>query len=180
MTTIIIFDWDDTLFPTTHLNKNKFIDQKTLRTIDLAVYSLLSRALLNGKVFLITNASLEWVNDSTQKLPLIRSLLRSSVGLISARDNYSWYANDINVWKQLAFDDLIKAQWNVRKVVSIGDDKYEYLALRRLGSNSNRLTLKSVKTTFRPTIWKLIDQIRAIDARIDGICSSHKHMDLYI
>ena len=68
--TIFIFDWDDTLFFTTHLNPSKnnifFYESKTekrfMNTIEYYVVEILKKALSKGKVLIITNSGDGWVH----------------------------------------------------------------------------------------------------------------------
>lgn len=68
--TLIIFDWDDTLFPTywlisTGINMRSLDDIRKylvyFKELDTIVSKLLYEALRLGKVIIVTNASIDWI-----------------------------------------------------------------------------------------------------------------------
>jgi hypothetical protein len=73
---LIIFDWDDTLLPTTFLtqggtyNENIILtdsDQKEFEKLEKTALNLLNIAISKGDVYIITNAGLGWVEFSSKK-----------------------------------------------------------------------------------------------------------------
>ena len=70
MNTLIIYDWDDTLFPTTFvLNKNQ-LDQKELLLLEEQNIKILEKSRQLGRTIIITNASTQWIyNSSEQYMP---------------------------------------------------------------------------------------------------------------
>jgi hypothetical protein len=72
---LVVFDWDDTLFPTTHLHP---VDEsqygylmkkyaKHLSSIEERVVNLLEVCLKQSKVVIITNARKGWVEFSSKR-----------------------------------------------------------------------------------------------------------------
>lgn len=99
--TIIIFDWDDTLIPTTFLLPYQNLIYQPLSRplpqtiarrmaeIDQFASKLLEISKQNGQVLIITNAAEGWVELSAQRfMPLTAKVLRSDVEIISARTRY--------------------------------------------------------------------------------------------
>jgi len=90
--TVTIFDWDDTLLCTTHLEMMQRQQgslppqvREQLAALEAIVSQLLTAASANGKVFIITNASEGWVQHSSSMcFPNLQPLL-ASVVIISAR-----------------------------------------------------------------------------------------------
>ena len=87
--TLIILDWDDTLFPTTWVTSNDIniknvtsINSKTIidffSKIDIELEHLLKTLLNCGHVAIITNAMLNWINISSGILPRTSKLLDSN------------------------------------------------------------------------------------------------------
>eukprot|EP00747_Dinoflagellata_sp_TGD_P089888 gnl/TRDRNA2_/TRDRNA2_164488_c0_seq2.p1 gnl/TRDRNA2_/TRDRNA2_164488_c0~~gnl/TRDRNA2_/TRDRNA2_164488_c0_seq2.p1 ORF type:complete len:326 (-),score=45.75 gnl/TRDRNA2_/TRDRNA2_164488_c0_seq2:24-1001(-) len=89
--TIILFDWDDTLCPSTWIRDNRptlsFFKpapddekyQKPLRELQKQVYAVLDLALKMGKVIIVTNAMETWVETSCRHflpelLPLVNQI----------------------------------------------------------------------------------------------------------
>ena len=73
---IIIFDWDDTLLPTSFLTpggvfdeniKISSVDNEKLLKLEQAALKLLTDAIEKGKVYIITNAGKGWVEYSAKK-----------------------------------------------------------------------------------------------------------------
>ena len=99
--TILIFDWDDTLFPTSWL-KSKGIDfsnltniipediKLELKNLDDICISLLNKVFKLGQVFIVTNSKNGWVKISSQLfLPQVYQFLYK-IDIISACENYSY------------------------------------------------------------------------------------------
>lgn len=131
---VVIFDWDDTLFPTTAL-KLQQAEMTALRSVDIAkieaemallqvsLSELLQEALelAPGTTYIVTNAGEGWVSECTNRfLPDLKALLDGSVRVISARqyfcDHYSGgtqqtlpaqpTAEDCLRWKAFTFASL--------------------------------------------------------------------------
>jgi len=86
--TMFLFDWDDTLHPTTAISD---VDQSNLpellREIDVAAAHALSLALAipYSHVTLLTNAEEAWVWMTAQRMPLVQQLLLSgNIAIVSA------------------------------------------------------------------------------------------------
>ena len=86
---LTIFDWDDTLFPTSAFTPRTEEEMMRIAAnnkllfsqLDLIVSGLLKRACQNqAKVLIVTNAHKSWVDYSSQTLlPLTAELLRAQV-----------------------------------------------------------------------------------------------------
>jgi hypothetical protein len=73
---LIIFDWDDTLLPTTFLtqggayNENMILtdsEKKKIEKLEKSALNLLNISISKGDVYIITNAGLGWVEFSEKK-----------------------------------------------------------------------------------------------------------------
>jgi hypothetical protein len=95
--TIILFDWDDTLCPSTWIQKNRreftafrvgsqaAKHQRLLQDLQKQVEALLKSAMTMGKVIIVTNATEPWVSFSCKSfLPQLFNLV-SSLPVIYAR-----------------------------------------------------------------------------------------------
>jgi hypothetical protein len=92
----IIFDWDDTILPTTFLNPGGLPDavalpatvKQQLKKLESVANKILLKCMDVGKVFIITNAAEGWVEYSTKKyLPKLKNVV-SQVSVISARTKF--------------------------------------------------------------------------------------------
>jgi len=196
--TLIILDWDDTLFPTTWITTNS-IDIKEIREnnklmdyfkqVDNELSSLLKILINLGNVIIVTNAMLNWINLSLTILPLTSKLIRKSnkqtklIEVISARAKCQEQTSNPMEWKKITFNELIYNAYSDKKinnVISIGDAEYEYTALVELyeHDNKNYKLLKSVKFIKYPTRDVLLDQLKVLQRVVRRICVIKKHLDL--
>lgn len=191
--TLIILDWDDTLFPTSWIIKNNLdINDKSMheenlkifKKLDKYLYEFLSNLLKCGIVIIVTNAMMKWIYISINVLPLTKTIIKN-IKLISARDWYQKrYPNKMEVWKKLVFkyivDNLFKKK-ELQNIISIGDAEYEFNALidlYNIDSFKNKRILKTVKLLTEPSYELLLNQLHILGKSIQNICLDNKHLDL--
>lgn len=192
--TLIIFDWDDTLFPTTWLvQKNIDLVDKDMQNKYIVMFSrldnLLHRILISfsnrGQIVIVTNASIKWIDVALDMLPNTKQIIKNKIPVISARDHYqNKYPNKMDIWKQLMFQNITVNYFKSHKlqnIISIGDAEYEFNALINLYNEhavvKNKL-LKTVKFIKEPTFELLIDQLEVLSKCHPKLVNSKKHMDL--
>ena len=190
--TLIILDWDDTLFPThwvisnnmnvgNKLLRHKYIDY--FKNLDGVLSKFLQKIIKIGKVIIITNALLEWIGLSSDILPKTTQVLKH-IKVISARAKYQPVSENIMDWKELAFKNEIASEFKTTQplnVISIGDANYEYKALISLfnwNQHKSEKILKSVKFIKDPHHHTLIEQLKILDSAIIDIVKLNKHLDL--
>ena len=112
---LIIIDWDDTIFPTSWILKNKiniitknYLNDnnimKILCKIDLVLCKLLELMITLGKVIIITNATTSWIKQSCSILVKSNEIIKKNIEIVSANDNYSKkYPSKISLWKKKEF-----------------------------------------------------------------------------
>ena len=187
--TLIILDWDDTLFPTNWASKYRIeLSTKTgkhaehLNNLDIVLQNLLRILLQYGKVVIITNAMPEWIKHSSNKLPQTYSIV-SQLKIISARKQYQAYSNDMMDWKEMAFKrevSIHSENKNFINIISIGDAEYEYNALVSLNTwNTNKKKLlKSIKFIKNPHNITIVDQLEVLSKAVPDIVNRQSHLDL--
>src|SRR5688572_8399765 len=123
---VFIFDWDDTLYPTSwelaEFKKN-IKNPEFYLSLDLLLSEFLTRMLEYGKIYIVSGAKYEWLIESMTKLPRTKFVLRGS-NIISS-------ASAISSNKKSSFDkiyELIKLD-GIKNIVSIGDSDNEKMAL---------------------------------------------------
>lgn len=188
--TLIILDWDDTLFPTTW-HKTKEIDltcpnsrYKNLdhfKNLDNHLSKLVGKIKNYGHMVIITNASPEWIKLSLSILPKTKHNLKN-VQIISARKRYQNKLHE-SEWKMKTFDDLIEEKirkFKYTNILSLGDSDYEHYALLNLFDHDKlqHKYLKSIKFIKSADYDIIIDQINIINNNIKKICQSKRHLDL--
>lgn len=181
--TLIILDWDDTLFPTTHLftkYKNFDVDDcdpYELSELDTLVGQLLVKLARCGQVIIVTNAQLSWIRTSGKLMPTTSRIIDiMNISLISARDKYERIA-PIDNWKKRIFATIVNGA-SPLNILSIGDSTYEYEALVNLHTLNQNHYLKNIKMISKPNLSKLIEQLKIILVNVVSVCNQNKHDDL--
>ncbi len=187
---LVILDWDNTLFPstwtTTNLinltnvnNVSKY--NKIYAELDDLLYILLSVIMEHSKVIIITNALPTWVSISSKVLPKTQKLLKS-IRVVSARKEYQNITSDNTEWKIHAFNNEVKKELQLSKIqniISVGDASYEYNALINLYTDKRKKRiLKSMKFMENPSFSKLKEQLAVLIHNIKNIIKHNKHLDL--
>lgn len=191
--TIFIFDWDDTLFFTTHLDptRNSLLinetpkEKKMVESIEYYVQEILNKALSKGTVLIITNSSEGWVETCTYSYyPNLVPLL-DKINIISARSLYEkkFPLNPL-IWKIKAFDDL-KEKFNfenclLTNIICIGDDNSEIIAAKKLSANFDKCIIKTIKLRESPKLKELIKQLILVDEQILRIYSYPKSLTIQV
>jgi hypothetical protein len=177
---LVIFDWDNTLFPSSwtiqnliNLSENNATEKYSHYFVELdnLIYKLFVKIQKYSKIVIITNALPIWIKISSSVLPKTQALLKN-IQIISARKDYQSTTNNVHDWKKLAFKKLIIEQINI---ISVGDAIYEYNALVNL--YDKKKILKTIKFIDNPSYDSLIDQLNLLNNNIISIIKSHKHID---
>lgn len=191
---LILLDWDDTLFPTSWIIKNNvnLNDTQTrneyvkkFHKLDSIASRLLTNLSTMGQVVLITNASAKWILTSSSVLFLTQQVLRKSVYIVSARDAYQpMYPDDIDMWKRKSFNVVINdyfKQHKFQNIISAGDAEYEFYALTDLYDTSavarNKL-FKTIKFMKEPGYYDIVDQLEVFNKCHKKIILNNNHLDL--
>ena len=188
---LIIFDWDDTLLPTSFLTKNGIYnenlilsnsDQEKIKKLENNVFGILTKALDRGDVFIITNAGPGWVEYSAEKYyPKIMSLLKK-IYIISARGEYeSKFPNDAKMWKvqaflkvQKKFDDI------VTNIICLGDSVIEIEAGKILADKFSEAFIKTIKFRESPKPEELNKQLTLVLEQFPIIYSTIKNLTIRV
>jgi len=197
-TTTIIFDWDDTLLPSSWLSvKGLRLDTPAvlpqdvideLETHQASVCAVLSKAAQCGTVIIITNAETGWVELSAQRfMPMVVPLLEN-IRVFSARSTYEpMYPDSPLDWKIAAFKTMVGQHRPISvdpdvlcSVISFGDSVHERDAVRKVTSDMTDTYTKSVKFVERPNIEQLRREVDLVRNCLDYICSCNSDLDLML
>lgn len=202
--TIMLWDWDDSFFPTSWLNENMIslnseesINEYKLYFLELdkTITDFLTSTLSQAEIYIVTNASLKWIKSCLNVLTKTRKVIMdNNIRIVSARDNYSQTLSSPTEWKINTFRDIISKVINnlpndsgcntILNIISIGDANYEYVALLNLDNylknknSSINYLLKSIKFIERPHFDLVIDQIQVIKRNINSIINKIGYVDL--
>lgn len=177
--TLIIFDWDDTLLPSSWLLKQDLkiagnsrlpndAEKLELRRVAESVVKTLRRAKRIGTVIIITNAEKGWVELTCRHfLPQVAPQLEG-IKVLSARSKFEPACPSAPIqWKRLAFESEISAFFDVlsghsvsdvrENLISIGDSLHEREALIR-ATELRHCWKKSIKFLVQPTPEQLVKQ----------------------
>ena len=191
--TLFIFDWDDTLFFTTHLNPSKnnvFFyesenEKRMMKVIESYIEEILNKALSKGTVLIITNSSEGWVEACAKfYYPNLISILKD-IYIISSRELYQEkYPTEPSTWKLRTFNDL-KDKFNfeeclVTNIICFGDDNNEINAAKKLGESINNCLIKTVKFRDNPNLKEMLKQLMVINEEILRIYQYHKSLTIQI
>lgn len=189
MKRIIIFDWDDTLFPSTYLSINNIVSKECINNFERDyieilskdVVSLLEKLLEKYPVYILTNAEYSWIRHCIDRWYNPLSTIIDKISVVSARDNYKNKHESSSHWKYLSMNDIFtfEGEYDSLEVISIGDSEDERSAIRK-HYDENKIKYKSIKLTYRPDLEILHTQIISLKEMIDSILNIDKDLDLHI
>ena len=179
---LFIFDWDDTLMPTTFLSSLSgglppHISH-ALDSLGLLVAENLMEASTYGKVVIVTNAENGWIEMTAKRFfpQVAESLL--SYRRVSARTQYESHTKSATEWKVLAFRELIEGSC-IEQVISFGDSAHERDAAMRVASEEG-VTCKSLKMMEKPDIDQLMRQHKLLRKCFEQMVDYAENLDLCI
>eukprot|EP00440_Ansanella_granifera_P025470 gb/GFBE01027661.1/.p1 GENE.gb/GFBE01027661.1/~~gb/GFBE01027661.1/.p1 ORF type:complete len:332 (+),score=88.21 gb/GFBE01027661.1/:1-996(+) len=200
--TVIIFDWDDTLCPSTTCMRHHGLSvlgappegalMDSLEVLAGEVKLLIETAAeLAEKVVVVTNAEEGWVDLSCRAwLPSLQATIEKCE-VSSARS--TWEPQGVTSpagWKAKTFEQVVEnfyarypnQSW--KNIISIGDAPHEREALKRVvrwapTSHGKRCRSKSVKFVLRPSIDQLTRELRMLRDSIKDIVWHDDDLDLH-
>ena len=194
--TLLIFDYDDTLLPTTFLAQHGYrLDgpdaSKEIQAILDAYSGVVERTLIeaerHGQVVILTNAESGWITLTAQKfMPRLGDLLER-YPMVSARSTYEPLGiTSPFQWKVRAFESVIQEHYEAlpgfktRNVLSFGDSTHERDAAHQVCARLSDTVCKSVKFMERPDISQLTRQHNLIKDCFEQVVYHDGTLDLCI
>lgn len=188
---MIVFDYDDTLFPTTFLaNRGYRLEgpmasaelQEMLDDYSCVVEATLREAEKHGQVVILTNAETGWIPMTAQKfMPQLADVLERYAS-ISARSTYEplGIIGPFN-WKLRAFQELLaRESVSVKSLLSIGDSTHERDASHLACADTSYIKCKSIKFIERPDLQELTRQHKLIQECLNRVVYHDDTLDLCI
>jgi len=207
--TILIFDWDDTLFPSTWVHDEGWLMMRCGATgaVPAAAQAQLARVAEKGieslrvakelgTVLVVTNAEKGWIELSCQKLmPELSASLRD-VKCLSARSSFtpSQKGGDSSplLWKVTAFERELRRLYNLdddvsdagdsrrKNVISIGDSMVEREAVMHVASSLQNCRWKSLKFVERPSIDQMCTEHAVLVSCMARVARHNGDLDLCV
>jgi len=198
--TFFIFDWDDTVLPSTWVQRQGLrLDaastvnaqqREVLAEVAAAAGKTLRAARQHGTVILVTNAERGWIELSCQKfLPTLAPMLEN-VKLVSARTAYEGpQCRSPLEWKLQAFEreiaqhfgsEVVNDQSKRKNVFSLGDSVHEREALLRATSSAPNCYSKSLKFVERPDVSQICKQHELITNSFEQMVHHAANLDFCI
>lgn len=185
---VVIYDWDDTLYPTTAFIRNSLsgnFEIQQFKKLSENVLTLIKKSCaLYGpqNVFIVTNGDQGWVEKSLLKIckycskhgiencfdQILGLITRNCITTISAKHLYSKQCpKQTMVWKYCAFNEIAKCR-SADTMISFGDSTDEFLASQNVATaNPNIKLLHRLKLISKPSIYRLNQQFNLIKGLLD-------------
>ncbi|KAF0749722.1 hypothetical protein AaE_006938 [Aphanomyces astaci] len=205
--TVAVFDWDDTLCPSTWLHSQGLLPayrghnvalsalvRQVLAALEVRICALLTKALTYGPVFVVTAAETGWVEIACSLyLPAVNNLLKMSdeIHIVSAR---SWFertfgsGGDALRWKLETLGMIAskcfgnRPGWGNHSLISVGDSLAErdacHAAVHVIPETA--LLAKTLKFIEHPDIGDILKQVDLAFMSFDNMCAYDNHLDLRI
>lgn len=180
---LIIFDWDDTLCPTSWMHDNNMVmhhhcltrkQYESLHQCSTHVRGLLTTANLFGNVIIVTNSSPGWIEYCLDRFMVAcRDIVRA------CEIHYAWQATLPNpyTWKPYFLNQYRRGKI-FYQVFGVGDTFNDILSVRHIFRTST-LT-KTLKFLQDPSPEDLIQEIIMLGDCIHIIMTSTETVDLCI
>jgi hypothetical protein len=176
--THIIFDWDDTLYPTTwmksgffHLIDNPLTANETIKKnfsqLSERIMYVINNAKKYGNVSIITNSREGWIEKSCILMPDLIPYIKT-INIIYARDKHEHSSCHPEDWKKFEFEDIalkfIYSRKKIMKLICIGDSPHEHDAAKNVASVVNKHAylnayIKNIEFKYMPTFEELLIQV---------------------
>ena len=199
--TVVILDWDDTLFPTSafhnKLFKNDF-DGNSLQMLSQRVLAIIKRCcLLYGSLntFIVTNGSKGWVQESLKTImkycrdnniqnsfgEISKLITRNFICILSANHLYSkQFPKQTILWKYYTFYTIANFK-NADIMISIGDSYDEYVASQHVKKTNDSIkSLHRLRLTEQPKISEMNEQFKLILKLLDILPQHNEEFDVDI
>lgn len=176
--TLIVFDWDDTLFPTGTLTNGcstlpakhnlPYALRATLEVLEEVVKDLLLKSMSQGTTIIITNAVSGWVETTAAAyMPSLLPVLEK-IRVVSAQTTYDrQFPNNPAKWKAEAFLD-VQRQLNpdtVMNMIAFGDADHEIDAAHALRRRMPQSVIKTLRFYQNPNPTQLLSELKYVRQR---------------
>lgn len=160
---LFIYDWDDTLFPTTWLYEEAFqspitFEQHEWFNICAAhIKGILTVSMIYGRVLIITNASPGWISYCVKRfIPACRPIIER------CEIHYAWnaYEPDYTLWKKHYLMSYVESTLPIKCVLGIGDRSHDREAVRT--AFLGKCIVKTIQLMHEPPVIQVVLQLKML------------------
>lgn len=183
-TNLAIFDFDDTIFPTSSLySKLDTISTTNLDNVKLldTIYFKLIIDLIkkNYRIYIVSNGSESWIMHAMQNMNMLQSLtLLKMVNVVSCCDMFSEKSADSSVWKMLGFFHVINNIRNdgisINTLVSVGDSDHDIYSAWIF---HNSMVVNTIKFKAKSTPTSMCKQTLQMKNVLNKNITRERHID---
>lgn len=185
MESIIIFDFDDTLFPTSQAMKDDYHFYKLDKKFENFLFDFLTEVIeTKSQIYIITNAELNWVRycffNFMPKIEQLQPFLK----IISATElvkNTGIIDFDINLYsKKFVFSSLFRELDKNKKyqLISIGDGSPEVIATKHISQNFDNIKTKMIQFIREPSYDDVFNQLKLLRSSFKNIFDCETDLEL--
>lgn len=195
--TIMLFDWDDTLCPSSYCMAQLKLEvfdsvpedmRPMMEKIAENAQRVLEQAEELGKVVIVTNAEEGWVELSCRSwLPALLPTVQRLETIVSARSTWEPFGVSSPAgWKERAFRQEIERfydrypEQSWKNILSVGDAPHEREALFRVTNAYaySKCRPKSIKFGVRPSLEQLSQELETLLTNLKDVVYHNGPLDL--
>lgn len=160
---LFIYDWDDTLFPTTWLYDEAFQSPITFEQHEwfnvcaTHIRGILTISIIYGRVLIVTNASPGWISYCVERfIPTCKHIIeRCDI-------HYAWNAHepDYTLWKKHYLISYVESTLPIKCVLGVGDRSHDREAVRL--AFSGKCIVKTIKLMDEPPVLQVVMQLKML------------------
>lgn len=178
--TAIMIDFDDTLFPSSQFKtqfkgdiSNMTKDEDFIEYVPV-VKAFLEQAVKLGRVFIVSNAEIEWLTMYKEYIPIPEQVIIRSARSESG-DTYEiqTYQQQVS-WKFNVFRSIIE-NFRINNAISYGDSHVDREAF--INATKNESKCKSFKLIESPTIKQLRAQLMLFTSTLEYFVNYENDID---
>lgn len=185
---VFIFDWDDTIFPTSYLQSRDLkycpheeivlIRNLLFGNIDKRAEAIINEVVLLGDLVIVTNAQKYWIDICRKYMPRVHnSIEKNKIDIYSedyARIKHSQRYKELgNSAKKVNFElvlqDHCKSSKTKYSVISIGDGESEVLAAEHIFQNFKPIDVTCIKLRKDPSSSFLKYELKKIQSQLKSL-----------
>jgi len=171
MSKLFIFDYDDTLFPST--DSANLIDKKLCKMLRGYLKKIMLTVSSYGKVIIVTRASLDWVKLTSEKY--YKFDITEYIETYSVRDMYEDVLHQ-DKWK-ITFLTTYLLNKKYEEIYGFGDSLNDRESIMWF-SHSHKVN--NIKFLERPTILQLTESLKTVGDYLIEYLSSPNPLDVQI